>query len=46
MAVSVWVLGTLLLSASYALIGVGGIVVLLGTLVVARIVARSFGPDD
>ncbi len=36
MAMSVWVLGSLLLSLSYAVVGVGGIVVLLGTLLGVR----------
>lgn len=46
MAASTWVLGTLLLSTSYALVGIGGIVVLLGTLIVTRIVAAILGPHD
>lgn len=44
MAMSVWVLGTLLLSAPYALVGVGGIVVLLGTLAGVRVAVRVLSP--
>ena len=38
LAMSVWVLGSLLLGASYATVGTGGIVVLIGTLVVVRVI--------
>ncbi len=46
MAASVWVLGTLLLGVSFRLVGGGGIVVLLGTLVGARALATLLGPPD
>lgn len=39
LAMSAWVLGSLLLSLSYAVVGIGGIVVLLGILVVVRVAA-------
>lgn len=39
MAMSAWVLGSLLLSFSYTVVGVGGIVVLLGILVGVRVLA-------
>jgi hypothetical protein len=44
MAMSVWVLGAFLLSAPYSVVGTGGIVVLLVTLVVVRVVAPLLGP--
>lgn len=40
MAMSAWVLGTLLLGWSYRVVGLGGIVVLLASLVLVRIGAR------
>ena len=44
MALSGWVLGSLLLGATYRTVGLGGIVVLLVTLVVARVVVAQL--DD
>ncbi|HEX7135673.1 MAG TPA: hypothetical protein VF228_24055 [Iamia sp.] len=43
MAMSTWVLGSLLLGATYAVVGIGGIVVLLLTLVVTRLIAPHIG---
>lgn len=39
MAMSAWVLASLLLGSDYSLVGCGGIVVLLVTLIVVRVVA-------
>ena len=39
MAMSAWVLGSLLLSLSYTTVGLGGIVVLLGILAGVRLLA-------
>jgi len=43
MAMSAWFLGSLLLSADYAVVGIGGIVVLLLTLIVVRLIAPRIG---
>lgn len=43
---SAWVLGSFLFSAPYSVVGVGGIVVLLVTLVGVRIGARLVAPHD
>ncbi|HEU5151869.1 MAG TPA: hypothetical protein VFU19_15335 [Iamia sp.] len=45
MAMSAWVLAALLLSAPYSVVGVGGIVVLLGTLVGVRVIAPRIDRD-
>ena len=45
MAMSVWVLGSLILGAAYVVVGVGGIVVLLVTLVAVRLVAPLLDLD-
>jgi hypothetical protein len=45
MAMSAWVLGSLLLGSDYSVVGIGGIVVLLVTLVVVRVVAPMLDPD-
>jgi hypothetical protein len=45
MAMSAWVLGSLLLGADYAVVGIGGIVVLLVTLVAVRIIAPMIDLD-
>ncbi len=44
MAMSVWVLGAFLFSAPYSVVGTGGIVVLLVTLVVVRVAAPRLRP--
>ncbi len=45
MAMSAWVLGSLLLGADYFVVGTGGIVVLLVTLVVVRVVVPLIDVD-
>jgi hypothetical protein len=45
MAMSAWVLGALLFSAPYSVVGTGGIVILLVTLVGVRIGARLVDRD-
>jgi len=46
MAMSVWVLGSILLGASPTVVGLGGIVVLLGSLVSVRAAASRWEPTD
>lgn len=45
MAMSVWVLGSLVLGVDDSVVGIGGIVVLLGTLVIVRVVAPKIDLD-